>query len=116
MNNLELKGDGLKLRINPYSDTIKELKFLRKMDGTLSDMAKLEGEIEPISCGYDEEGNFYVSPHHGPTLVENYPIPSNPRYLIKKIHYVADKDYYIFNIIENKLNDLSSNSSESIIQ
>lgn len=96
-----LIGEGKTLKINPYGSNAKFLKFLRNLDGTLSLVAKLLGEIHPVTCGYDFEDKFWVSPHQGPKLLEGELVPHNNKYRIKKIHYDTINKYYVMELEEN---------------
>ena len=61
-------------------------------------MAKLEGEVCPIKCGYTLEGNFYIFPKGGPRLIEGHPVPGNVDLIIIKIYYIEEKDFYVLYI------------------
>lgn len=87
------------IKINPYSEVPKNLKFLRTPEGKLSDMAKLEGDLEPIRCGYTSEEEFFILPKGGPRLIEGHPVPGHSELTIIKIHYIEDKMFYVLNVI-----------------
>ena len=89
------------LLITPYSSDEKHLKFLKKPNGDLSNMAKLIGPIDPITCGYTGDNKMYITPHNGPTLIEGHKVPNNDEYTIQKIHYSTDVEYYILELIKS---------------
>ena len=95
-----LIGEGKTLRVNPYGLNEKFLKFLRNLDGTLSLVAKLLGDIHPVTCGYNFEDKFWVFPHQGPRLLEGELVPHNDNYRIKKIHYDTINKYYVMELEE----------------
>ena len=113
----ELVGERVELIINPHSTFEKRLKFLRNMDGIISKYAKLEGEIHPVRCGYDNEDNFYISPYGGPKLTVNNFLPNRLGYIIKNIIFKAgDEETYEGYILElEKKDDLPSVESEDVI-
>ena len=87
------------LLINPFTTYDKKyLKFLHKVGGDISNMAKLIGPIEPITCGYTSDDRLYVTPHNGPTLTEGEKVPNNESYLVEKIYYSSEAEYYIFEL------------------
>ena len=93
-----LIGEGKTLIVNPYGLNEKSLKFLRNSDGTLSLVAKLLGDIHPITCGYNFEDKFWVFPYQGPRLLEGELVPHNNNYRIKKIHYDTMNKYYVMEL------------------
>ena len=95
-----LIGEGKTLRINPYGLNEKFLKFLRNLDGTLSLVTKLLGDIHPVTCGYNFEDKFWVFPHQGPRLLEGELVPHNDNYRIKKIHYDTINECYVMELEE----------------
>ena len=95
-----LIGEGKTLIVNPYGLDEKFLKFLRNLDGTLSLVAKLLGDIHPVTCGYNFEDKFWVFPYRGPRLLEGELVPHNDNYRIKKIHYDTINEYYIMELEE----------------
>lgn len=95
-----LIGEGKTLRVNPYGLNEKFLKFLRNLDGTLSLVAKLLGDIHPVTCGYNFEDKFWVFPHQGPRLLEGELVPHNDNYRIKKIHYDTINECYVMELEE----------------
>ena len=95
-----LKGEGKTLRINPFGLNEKFLKFLRNLDGTLSLVVKLFGNIHPVTCGYNFEDKFWVFPYRGPRLLEGELVPHNDNYRIKKIHYDTVNKYYVMELEE----------------
>ena len=106
---MELVGPKVILKINPYSDVDKFLKFLRDVSGKISEMAVLEGDIHPLACGYTSDGNFYVCPYNGPKLIEGERLHSHPNYIVNKIYYIEEQSKYIINLIRN---DIFSNPSD----
>lgn len=95
-----LIGEGKTLRINPYGLNEKFLKFLRNLDGTLSLVVKLLGDIHPVTCGYNFEDKFWVFPYQGPRLLEGELVPHNNNYRIKKIHYDTINECYVMELEE----------------
>lgn len=95
-----LIGEGKTLRVNPYGLNEKFLKFLRNLDGTLSLVAKLLGDIHPVTCGYNFEDKFWVFPYQGPKLLEGELVPHNDNYRIKKIHYDTINECYVMELEE----------------
>lgn len=102
----EFIGEGKILLLNPhaYDSYPKYLKFLRKVsDGTLSNMAKLIGDIHPVSCGYNHNDKMWIMPDKGPGLVEGEQVPHH-NYIIEKIHYDNNNGYYVLELKESENN------------
>jgi hypothetical protein len=57
-------------------------------------MYRLDGDIFPVSSGYDALGSRYIKPSGGRTIKEGSLLPYNPEYQIKKIH-IKDERFYI---------------------
>lgn len=85
---------GIGIKITSKMGANKYLIFLRTLSGELSVMAKLVGDIEPLSCGYNHESKLFIRPFRGPTLTEGEPIP-NSTLKVRKIHYSYEQQYYI---------------------
>lgn len=88
------------IRINPYGSGEKFLKFLNKKETKeRSNMAKLTGDILPLSCGYTYDNKMYITPYGGPTLIEGERVPNSDNILlINKIYYSDTIQHYILEI------------------
>lgn len=95
-----LIGESKTLRINPFGINKKFIKFLRNLDGTLSLVVKLLGDIHPITCGYTFEDKFWIFPYRGPRLIEGELVPHNDNYRIEKIHYDTINKCYVMELEE----------------
>ena len=62
---------------------MKVSKVLEEFRWNLSPVAKLLGNIHPVTCGYNFEDKFWVF-YQGPKLLEGELVPHNNNYRIKK--------------------------------
>ena len=96
---LNLVGEKVRHALNPYASFKRYLKRLRRLDGTVSNMAKLEGhEMDPIHCGFTTEGDLWVMPYKGPRITENTQLLKS--LYVKKIHYDDINSCYIIELLE----------------
>lgn len=84
--------------LNPDGVNPRILKFLKNPDNSISNMAKLCGDLTPMKCGYTNDNRFWITPYGGPTLTEREVVPNHKEFLIKKIHYITDKEYYVIEL------------------
>lgn len=96
-----IKGDFVKVKeflLNPDGVNPRILKFLKNPDNSTSNMAKLCGDLTPMKCGYTSDNRFWITPYGGPRLIEREVVPNHKEFLIKKIHYINDKEYYVIEL------------------
>lgn len=84
------------LELNPDGASPKTLKFLINPNNkNTTNVTKLCGNLLPIKCGYTSDNRFFVTPYGGPTITEREEVPNNKEFMIKKIQYISDKEFYI---------------------
>lgn len=87
------------LELNPESGSPKTLKFLvNPNNGNVTNVAKLCGDLLPMTCNYTSDNRFYVTPYGGPTITEREEVPNNPNFMVKKIHYISEKESYVIEL------------------
>ena len=117
LNNFELVGERVEIKINPHSPYDKRLKFLRNMQGEISRFAKLEGDLYPTHCGYTFEGNFFIVPQGGPKLISGEMLPNKLGYKVLDIIYKecqVNGDFYVLELKEIKDDILSIEPEDDV--